>query len=94
MLFSLQCEQYLKDLYFINLPLFHLHGLVVAFHGALGAGASRLALRKIAAQRVLQVLTDRNCSVFMGVPTIYQRILALPDAERYDLSGTCLLCTS
>jgi malonyl-CoA/methylmalonyl-CoA synthetase len=73
------------------LPVFHLHGLVVALHGALHAGASALALRKFDARRVLDTLVMRECSMFMGVPAIYQRILALPDATDYDLSGMRLL---
>jgi malonyl-CoA/methylmalonyl-CoA synthetase len=68
------------DLLLHALPMFHVHGLITSFHGALHAGASTLALRKFDARRVLQLLVDRKCSVFMGVPTIYQRILAVPDA--------------
>jgi len=79
------------DLLLHALPLFHLHGLLVAFHGALYAGASMVALRNFDARRVLRVLVERNCTVFMGVPTIYQRILALPDAVSYDLSSMRLL---
>jgi len=79
------------DLLLHALPLFHLHGLLVAFHGALYAGASMVALRSFDARRVLRVLVERNCTVFMGVPTIYQRILALPDAVSYDLSSMRLL---
>ena len=79
------------DLLLHALPMFHVHGLITSFHGALHAGASTLALRKFDAQRVLQLLVDRKCSVFMGVPTIYQRILAVPDAARFDLSGMRLL---
>jgi malonyl-CoA/methylmalonyl-CoA synthetase len=80
-----------EDLLLHALPMFHVHGLITSFHGALHAGASTLALRKFDARRVLQTLVDRACSVFMGVPTIYQRILALPDAADYDLSGMRLL---
>lgn len=73
------------------LPLFHFHGLVVALHGVLHAGASALILRKFDARRSLQLLVERNCTIFMGVPTIYQRILALSDAEQYDIRNMRLL---
>lgn len=80
-----------EDVLLHALPMFHVHGLITSFHGALNAGASTLALRKFDAHRVLESLVDRKCSVFMGVPTIYQRILALPDAATYDLSHMRLL---
>ena len=73
------------------LPIFHVHGLVVALYGALFAGASCLALRKFDPRRTLGMLSSGKCSLFMGVPTIYQRLLALPDAGEYDLSGMRLL---
>ncbi len=73
------------------LPIFHVHGLVVALHGALHAGASCLALRKFDARRTLEILSSGECGLFMGVPTIYQRLLALPDAASFDLSNMRLL---
>jgi len=73
------------------LPMFHVHGLITSFHGALHAGATTLAFRKFDARPILQVMADGKCSVFMAVPTIYQRILSLPDANHYDISKMRLL---
>ncbi len=64
------------------LPLFHVHGLLVALHGALHAGATCRVHGKFDAQRVLGELSDGDCTVFMGVPTIYRRLLdAVGDGE-------------
>ncbi len=79
------------DILLHALPLFHVHGLFVALHGALNAGASTLLLRKFDARRVLETLAGRNCTVFMGVPTMYHRLLGIPAVESYDLSGMRLL---
>jgi malonyl-CoA/methylmalonyl-CoA synthetase len=68
------------------LPLFHVHGLFVALHGALHAGATTLLFRQFDARRTLQTLAERRCSVFMAVPTIHRRLLDVPDAAQYDLS--------
>jgi malonyl-CoA/methylmalonyl-CoA synthetase len=68
------------------LPIFHVHGLIVALLGALNAGASALLLRKFDAHRVLESLSTRQCTVFMGVPTMYHRLLAEQDVSSYDLS--------
>ena len=58
------------------LPLFHIHGLFVAAHGALMNGSKMIFLSKFDSQRVLHHLP--RASVFMGVPTYYVRLLADP----------------
>jgi malonyl-CoA/methylmalonyl-CoA synthetase len=58
------------------LPLFHIHGLFVACHGALLAGARLLWFQKFEPRAVIERLAE--ASVFMGVPTLYTRLLAEP----------------
>ncbi|MDT8305929.1 MAG: AMP-binding protein [Anaerolineae bacterium] len=67
------------------LPHFHIHGLLVALHGALHAGATALLLPAFDATRTLKLLQDEPCTVFMGVPTIYRRLVAVASAADYDL---------
>ncbi len=62
------------------LPIFHVHGLFVASHCALLNGSAMLFEPKFDARRVLQLLP--RATVFMGVPTYYTRLLALPEFER------------
>jgi len=73
------------------LPIFHVHGLVVALHGALHAGATAFALPSFDAAAALELLCSRRFSVFMGVPTMHRRLYQLADGRRYDLSGMRLL---
>jgi len=73
------------------LPIFHVHGLFVALHGALYAGATTWLMREFDAKRTLQLLTGGQCSVFMAIPTIHQRLLDVPDATRFDLSHVRLI---
>lgn len=73
------------------LPIFHVHGLVVALHGALNAGATALLMPKFDPGWTLQTLQERQCTVFMGVPTIHRMLLAVPDAGNYDLGHMRLL---
>ncbi len=56
------------------LPIFHVHGLFVALHGALLSGSKMLWLGKFDPAVVLQMLP--RATVFMGVPTLYVRLLA------------------
>ncbi|MCZ2133887.1 MAG: malonyl-CoA synthase [Burkholderiales bacterium] len=55
------------------LPIFHVHGLFVASHCALLAGARMLWFSRFDAGAVIARLTD--ATVFMGVPTLYVRML-------------------
>lgn len=55
------------------LPIFHVHGLFVAAHGALLAGAKMIWLPKLDAEQALYYLP--RCTVMMGVPTHYVRLL-------------------
>jgi malonyl-CoA/methylmalonyl-CoA synthetase len=73
------------------LPIFHVHGLFVALHGALNAGATTLLMREFDARKTLQTLVERRCTVFMAVPTIHQRLLKVPDASSFDLSHLRLI---
>ena len=58
------------------LPIFHVHGLFVAIHGALLNGSKMIWLNKFDPKRVIQKLPE--ATVFMGVPTLYVRLLAEP----------------
>ena len=55
------------------LPIFHVHGLFVASHGALLAGARMLWFNRFEPRAVIARLPD--ATLFMGVPTLYVRLL-------------------
>ena len=80
-----------QDVLLHVLPIFHVHGLFVALHGALHAGATTLLMREFDARRALQMMANGESTVFMAVPTIHQRLLDVPDADRYDLSKMRLI---
>src|SRR4051812_5530451 len=56
------------------LPIFHVHGLFVALHGALLNGSRILWFAKFDPKKVIERFLD--ATVFMGVPTLYVRMLA------------------
>ncbi|WP_280152888.1 malonyl-CoA synthase [Piscinibacter sp. XHJ-5] len=58
------------------LPIFHVHGLFVASHGALLNGSKMLWFGKFSAKAVVERLPQ--ATVFMGVPTMYVRLLHEP----------------
>ncbi|MBS0448182.1 MAG: malonyl-CoA synthase, partial [Proteobacteria bacterium] len=62
------------------LPIFHVHGLFVASHGALLAGAKMLWFSRFDPRAVVARLPE--ATMFMGVPTLYVRLLAEPGLTR------------
>lgn len=65
-----------NDVLLHALPLFHVHGLFVASHGALLNGSKMIFLPKFDAIEVMRHLS--RSTVFMGVPTYYVRLLTEP----------------
>jgi malonyl-CoA/methylmalonyl-CoA synthetase len=61
------------------LPIFHMHGLFVAINCVLASGSSMIFLPKFDVDAVLDALP--RCTVMMGVPTHYTRLL---DDDRLD----------
>ena len=62
------------------LPIFHVHGLFVASHGALLNGSRMIWFNRFDARAVVARLPE--ATVFMGVPTLYVRMLAEPGLTR------------
>ena len=67
------------------LPIFHVHGLFVAIHGALINGSKMIWCARFEPKFVISKLPE--ATVFMGVPTLYVRLLAeaalTPEAARH-----------
>ena len=58
------------------LPIFHVHGLFVASHGALLNGSKMIWFSRFDPKAVVARLPE--ATVFMGVPTLYVRLLGEP----------------
>jgi len=58
------------------LPIFHVHGLFVAIHGALINGSKMIWFSKFDPKRAIAKFAE--ATVFMGVPTLYVRMLGEP----------------
>ena len=58
------------------LPIFHVHGLFIAAGGALHSGSTMIWMRSFDADAVIRWLP--GATIFMGVPTMYSRLLDSP----------------
>lgn len=72
------------DVLSLQLPLFHVHGLCIGVHGSLLAGMCMLVHPRFSPQAVVHDVAHRGASVFMGVPTMYTRLLTHLDASPSD----------
>ena len=64
-----------KDLLLYVLPIFHVHGLEVALHGGLNAGSTIIMHEKFEPAKVWRTIFEGQCTMLMGVPTMYHRLL-------------------
>jgi malonyl-CoA/methylmalonyl-CoA synthetase len=59
----------------LALPLFHVHGLCLGVHGMLLQGFSVVLFEKFEAGRIVEAFRSSGVTSFMGVPTMYVRLL-------------------
>lgn len=67
------------------LPIYHVHGLFVALHGALLNGSTMLWHKGFDADAVIDDMG--NATILMGVPTFYVRLAAHPRLTREAIAG-------
>ena len=89
------------DRLLLSLPLSHLHGLGLGLHGWLAAGCETHLLRRFDAGQILTTAAESNATLFLGVPTMYERLITaaragapIPDSVRLWACGSAPLSTS
>jgi long-chain acyl-CoA synthetase len=69
------------------LPLFHSFGQTVTLNAGLHAGATLSLIPRFEPAKALEILDRDRITVFAGVPTMYNAMLAAPERERCDASS-------
>ena len=82
-----------RDRLLLSLPLFHIHGLGVGLHGWALTGCTALTTEKFEASLVRDLLIEKRCSLFMGVPTMYRRLVDVIDSRRHRFPALRLAIT-
>ena len=79
------------------LPLFHAHGLCFALHTSLIAGAKIVMCDEFSPEILTDILSrqkgDLACTLFMGVPTIYLKMIERMEEEKRDFTHLRLLAS-
>ncbi|NLT05559.1 MAG: long-chain fatty acid--CoA ligase [Solirubrobacterales bacterium] len=74
------------------LPLFHSFGQTCTMNVAVNARATVSLIPRFDPVKALEILERDRITIFEGVPTMYNALLAVPDHGRYDTSAlrTCV----
>jgi malonyl-CoA/methylmalonyl-CoA synthetase len=79
------------------LPLFHIHGLCFALHTSLIAGCKMVMLDEFSSEHVNDILSQQEgelaCTMFMGVPTMYVKMMGGLEKETRDFNHLRLLAS-
>ena len=73
------------DRYLAALPLFHVHGLGNGVHCWLGSGCHMKLVERFDSARAVGWFTSYRPTLFFGVPTMYVRLLEVPDAAAHTI---------
>lgn len=77
------------------LPLFHVHGLCFALHTSLIAGSKIVMMDEFSSENVIDILSrprgELACTMFMGVPTMYVKMIEKMEGKRRDFHHIRLL---
>ena len=68
-------------------PLYHCAQLVLFMLNSISVGATNVVLPAFEPQAVADALEEHRITVFLGVPTMYQLMLRLPDLGERDFSS-------
>lgn len=75
-----------NDRFLLVLPMFHVHGLMLGLYGCFMFGHTTWILPSFAPEQVITSLLEFQATMFMGVPTIYQRMIQSPSVKRLRFS--------
>ena len=79
------------------LPLFHIHGLCFALHTSLIAGSKIVMLDEFSSEPVNDILSHQEgelaCTMFMGVPTMYVKMMDRLEKEIGNFNHIRLLAS-
>ncbi len=83
-----------SDRYLATLPLFHVHGLANGIHCWLVSGCHMKLVERFEHERAVDWFERYQPTVFFGVPTMYVRLLDVPEAAAKTIGARARLFVS
>ncbi|WP_439533247.1 class I adenylate-forming enzyme family protein [Polymorphobacter sp.] len=71
----------------LNLPLFHITGLVPVMLVSVASGRKLVIMDKWEPSEALRLIEKERCTYFIGVPTMSLELMSHPDRDNYDTSS-------
>jgi long-chain acyl-CoA synthetase len=91
--FSLNLQTDETDRTLINIPLFHVSGLIAGFTHMVYVGGTSVLMYTYKTENFLELLDREKITYINTVPTIFVFLLNYPDRDKYDLSHLRLAVT-
>jgi long-chain acyl-CoA synthetase len=82
------------DRVLLALPLFHVYGLGPGLFQVAAAGATGVLVDRFDPAQAVRAVREHRITTLVGVPPMYQALLALPDTDLRAELATVRLCTS
>jgi long-chain acyl-CoA synthetase len=76
-----------KETFLTALPLFHIYGMTTSMTVPISLAAKMVLLPKFEPAKALNAIQRHKVTVFCGVPTMYQALLASSELGKYDLTS-------
>jgi long-chain acyl-CoA synthetase len=76
-----------KETFLTALPLFHIYGMTTSMTVPISLAAKMVLMPRFEPPKALEAIQQHRVTVFCGVPTMYQALLANPELGRYDLTS-------
>ncbi len=76
-----------RETFLTALPLFHIYGMTTSLTVPVSLAAEMVLMPKFEPAKALEAIQKRKVTVFCGVPTMYQALLACPELGKYDLTS-------
>jgi long-chain acyl-CoA synthetase len=91
--FSLNLITDERDRTLINIPLFHVSGLIAGFTHMVSVGGTSVLMYTYKTKKFLELLDREKITYINTVPTIFVFLLNYPERDKYDLSHLRLAVT-
>ena len=76
-----------QETFLTALPLFHIYGMTTSLNVPISLAAKMVLLPKFDSTEALKAIQKHRTTVFCGVPTMYQTLLATPALADFDLTS-------
>lgn len=83
-----------EDRFLLALPLFHVHALANGIHCWLASGCTMRLLERFEHQMAAEEFLDFRPTLFFGVPTMYVRLLGIPQEQAREIGSFMRLFVS